>query len=201
MTRIGHKNPASRRKGRFSPPCEGESLAELVDTFEKAWVPFLIDELKFYERQRSLEEAIRAATEKGHSHLTRIPPGTLRTARGRLLNSAELRGKLIDFDELYATVEEEIGGIYGISLVTTYDIAHHLGAYLRLEPQSVYLHAGAKKGAQILEVGRGKRKVAKEAFPVEIQRLEPQFIEDFLCICQQGLVRWKASNPTPQPDA
>jgi hypothetical protein len=201
MSRIGSpKNPASLRKGGLYPSCEGGSLAQLVEVFEKEWVPSLVAELEFYARQYSLEEVILVATEKGHPHLNRISPEALKTTRGRLLRSAKLRGEFADFDQLYATVEGEMGKICGIGLLTTYDTAHRIGAYLGLKPQKVYLQTGAKKGAQILGVGRGKRKVEKQAFPKEIQLLEPQFIEDFLCICRQSLLRVKASNPADRAD-
>lgn len=202
MTRIGHqKNSTPRRKVGFQPCCEGTSMAQIVEAFEKEWLPFLIAELKYYARLSSLDEAVRAATDKGHSHLNRISPEALDIVRARLLGSAKLRAELVSFDQLYTVVEEEIGGIYGIGLLTTYDIAQRIGAYLKLRPQKVYLHAGAKRGAQILKVGRGKRKVERQAFHPDLQRLQPQFIEDFLCICQQDLVRLKASNPADQADS
>jgi hypothetical protein len=34
-----------------------------------------------------------------------------------------------------------------------YDIAHRIGAYLRREPEAVYLHAGTREGARALNLG------------------------------------------------
>lgn len=84
-----------------------------------------------------------------------------------------------------------------------YDLAQRIGAYkgFRLKPDEVYLHRGSKEGANALSVGWGKRKVERKEFPPELQDLEPQFIEDFLCLYKQDLLRLKASNPANQADS
>lgn len=119
MSRIElRRNPKSRRRGERQPFCDGRSLTRLVEAFEKKWLPVIIEELDFYARQPSLEEAIRVATSKGHSHLRKIPQDVLDTARNKLLRSSRLRVKLLKFDQLYAAIEAETGDIRGVGLLT-----------------------------------------------------------------------------------
>lgn len=97
--------------------------------------------------------------------LTRIPP--------------EHRG-FTDFDDLHDTIEELRPD--GIGPVTTYDVAVRIAAFLGIEPDSLYLHAGVQEGWTAL-VGRtpGLKRVPRWAWPEPLRVLPADEVEDFLC--------------------
>jgi hypothetical protein len=84
-------------------------------------------------------------------------------------------------------VRERIGGVPGIGALTVYDIAHHLGAFLKLEPDAVYLHAGTAAGAKALGHLHTAETLALADLPPEFSRLRPYEIEDCLCIYKHEL--------------
>ena len=53
------------------------------------------------------------------------------------------------FDELHDLFDDIKP--YGIGPVTVYDVATRVGAYLDIDPTSLYLHAGVRQGVQTLE--------------------------------------------------
>ena len=154
-------------------------------------------EMKVFATQPSLTEAVKLAArcvdvlraKEGekivrHSHQRRIPRHCLMRAERSLL---AVKGKLRasrDFDELHEQVSAAIGG-GGIGALTIYDVTHRIGAYLKLSPKLVYLHAGTVKGARHIGV-RGQT-VAKSALPREFRPLSPAHIEDCLCIYKDVL--------------
>lgn len=89
------------------------------------------------------------------------------------------------FTDLYNRVESAVDHIAMIGPLTIYDIAHRIGAYLGLEPQEVYLHAGTLEGAQAL--GFRSSMLRKGDLPRAFQRLSAAEIEDCLCIFKDDL--------------
>lgn len=144
------------------------------------------EELDFYVGQPSLLAAIREAAlcrlSNGHRHphQYRIPLGALVSAERRLQRDIKQLEASASFSELHARVERLIGPIKGIGELATYDIAHRIGAFLKLAPDTVYLHAGTRKGARKLNL-KGKSLHPSE-FPKEFNVLTPAEIEDCLCI-------------------
>jgi len=84
-------------------------------------------------------------------------------------------------------VERAIRGIDGIGALMVYDTALRLGAFLQLEPDLVYLHAGTRDGAAALGVDRSRETVRAEELPAALQALHPHEIEDCLCIFKAQL--------------
>jgi len=122
-----------------------------------------------------------------HPHQYRIPHAQLEKARAGLL-SADL-ASASTFDELYRRVAETIGSIERIGELAVYDTAFQIGAFLRLEPDLVYLHRGTRDGARALGVGRGRTSLTVDELPPDFRRLRPYEIEDCLCIYKRELAK------------
>ena len=117
---------------------------------------------------------------KRHPHQHRIPGASLHEAAQRL-QGVDLAA-VESFDELHDVIAAAIGDIDMIGPLTLYDIAHRIGAFLRLTPTTVYLHRGTRDGARVLGLGRGKKTLSMDDLPAEFRRLAPHEIEDCLCI-------------------
>jgi hypothetical protein len=81
--------------------------------------------------------------------------------------------------------------IRGIGLLTIYDTTHRIGAYLKLSPEQVYLHAGVRVGAKALGLGDWQSKLPMSVFPPAFQRLRPEQVEDCLCLHASQLHAWR----------
>jgi hypothetical protein len=148
-------------------------------------------ELRYYALQRSLEDAVREAalsrlpSGKRHPHQRRIPLRVLQSAERRLQAIAAQLHAAKSFAELHRLIERRIRTIRGIGDLAVYDIAHRVGAYLRCEPEAVYLHAGTREGARALNLG-GKT-IEVRALPPGLRKLSAAEIEDCLCIYKDAL--------------
>lgn len=90
-----------------------------------------------------------------------------------------------DFQSLYAWVKSIVARVKGLGATTAYDVARRLGAWLRLEPSVVYLHAGTAAGAR--KFGIEGEAAPLGVFPEEIQSLGATHAENFLCIYKDQL--------------
>lgn len=148
-------------------------------------------ELHYYAIQRSLADAIREAAlsrlprGKRHPHQQRIPLRVLQKAERRLQAIAERLKQARSFAELYGLVEQQIGSIRGIGELAIYDIAHRIGAFLKHDPESIYLHAGTRQGARALNLCGKKLEIRQ--LPSEFHQLSASEIEDCLCIYESEL--------------
>jgi hypothetical protein len=162
-------------------------------------------EIRFYSIQRSLSRAIHEAalarlpSGKRHPHQRRIPADVLLLARAEqaLQRSAQQLRRAKDFATLHGEVERQIGCFSGIGALAAYDMAHRIGAFLKLQPEHVYLHAGTRDGARVLGL-RGKR-VDPSKLPREFQKLTPAEMEDCLCIYKDELRTRGSSSRTCCP--
>lgn len=150
--------------------------------------------LRFYQIQKSLPDAITKAAlaelpNGGRfSHQCPIPDHVLAQARNALLKLDY--SAVCTFAELYEMVAVALRPIRGIGLLTIYDTAHRLGAYLKLSPKEVYLHAGVRKGAKALGLDDRGATLSMRVFPPEFQRLRPDQVEDCLCLYHRELQAW-----------
>lgn len=139
----------------------------------------------------SLSEAIRRACRckrpngKHHNHQSKVKPEALRELERRMIKFAHSSWRDSTFDELYKFVDEIKPA--GIGPVTTYDVAVRVGAYLKLHPRSVYLHAGALAGYHALQQALQQpltrdRIIQPFDLPYPLQSLTPDEVEDFLCV-------------------
>lgn len=120
-----------------------------------------------------------------HPHQRRAKLAILKRAHARL-SAVPLRNAK-SFDDLHQRIHEAIGGISGIGPLTVYDISIRLAAHLGLEPQRIYLHAGAREGAKALGLSRGRGVLEVDELPAAFHQLPPRQIEDCLCIYKDAL--------------
>jgi hypothetical protein len=97
------------------------------------------------------------------------------------------------FAELQDVLARAGDSIHGIGPLTVYDTATRIGAYLRLHPDRVFLHAGTRDGAKALGVSRGRTSVPISDLPAAFHQLTPAQAEDCLCIYEQQLAAIGAS--------
>lgn len=148
-------------------------------------------EMRHYQMQPSLRDAIREATlsrvcdGSRHPHQYRIPGQVLGAAENIVQREAKRLRKSTSFGDLHGSIEKAIGSIRGIGPLAIYDIAHRIGAFLRLEPELVYLHAGTRDGARSLGLHGDALELAQ--VPIELRCLSAAELEDCLCIYKREL--------------
>ena len=164
----------------------------MVDDYIRNWRERAARESEYFARQRSFEDAVDRAARcvlpsgKRHSHQRRIPGESLDEARSRLLDDDGLRS-CGSFHDLHERVNSLIHDIHMVGPLVVYDVSHRIGAYLGLEPEHVYLHAGTRDGARALGLGRGRETLDPSELPNEFAALTPAEIEDCLCIYKSRL--------------
>ena len=137
----------------------------------------------------SFEEAVyracRCRNEEGkkHNHQSKVQDVTL-DMWARVIMGNVLPNEMKSFDQLFDRLGELL--IWGIGPVTHYDVATRIGAYLKLEPEQLYLHAGVLDGWKLLYPNgywpNGKNhRLAREHWPIELQSLPADQVEDLLC--------------------
>ncbi|WP_425067205.1 hypothetical protein [Reyranella sp.] len=145
-----------------------------------------IAEMTFYKEQPSLSEAIRLAAlsrtahGKRHAHQRRIPGHVLEAAEQSLQGISASLGEARSFDEVHHQITNQIGSLRGIGELAIYDFSHRIGAFLKLAPDLVYLHAGTRVGARALNLTGDV--IPKSAIPSAFHFLSAAEIEDCLCI-------------------
>jgi hypothetical protein len=168
-----------------------EDFRAIVDDYIREYRARARAEMLLYKRQPTLAEAVDIAARcvlangKRHPHQHRIPPTSLAEARARLL-AVDL-GSCRSFDELHTTINSTIRDIHMIGALVVYDVAQRIGAFLKLEPERVYLHRGTRDGALALGLGRGCEWIDLAELPEEFRRLTPAEAEDCLCIYKERL--------------
>jgi hypothetical protein len=184
-----------KRRRIVCPPKRGlvtaNSFAEVVRHYCANYRENASDDLAFYAEQPSLSKAVELAAlsktcdGKRQSHQRRLSASTLRRAHAEL-DQCNLKA-CRSFDALFRTVDEAIGGIHGIGALTVYDIACRIGAYLKLKPKRIYLHAGTRTGARAIGLGDGVDALEIDELPPAFRCLTASEIEDCLCIYKDEL--------------
>lgn len=161
--------------------------------------PYARKEMLFFQRMPSLKSAVSAAAmctlpnSKRHPHQYRIPGLSLTQAREILLRVDF--STCHSFEDIHQRVDSAIRDIYMIGILTIYDISHRIGAFLRLEPEHIYLHRGVIDGAKALGLPTEKGKLAVHELPAPFQKLKAYEIEDCLCIYKQELAGIEFGTP------
>lgn len=120
---------------------------------------------------------------KMHNHQTRVrATARFKFAEDIISNPGLLRrrSRLKEFDELY----DELKSIqpWGIGDVTLYDVAVRIGAFMGLEPRSLYLHAGVREAWDRLNGRKSKEfRIAHSDLPEALRSLPADEVEDCLC--------------------
>lgn len=144
--------------------------------------------IEFSRNQVSLKDSIRVSSlcinqeGKRHPHQYRIPQSVLEAVCKELLQNINKVRQAHSFDELYRLVSSF--EIFGLGKLTTYDIATRIGAYLKLSPDRVYLHAGTRAGAKNLLGKIPGPYLFKADLPKPLRNKTISYaeIEDILCI-------------------
>jgi hypothetical protein len=122
-----------------------------------------------------------------HNHQSKVKAEDRREFCNRILKQWK-REHGRDFDALYDFLDEIKP--YGIGPVTTYDVATRIGAYLNVEPTSLYLKAGTLDGwhALGLDVPRDAHlkcgstvRLPSSWWPESLRTLPADQVEDLLC--------------------
>lgn len=139
-----------------------------------------------------IKEAIRRAVDsrgengKMFFHQSKVT----QAARDELaleLLSIERKGKFISscrsFADLYKLVQETGDEVVGIGVVTVYDVTDRLSAYLGLEPEQLYFHAGVREGLKALgvDIPRARDWVERNELPEFFHDKDLGLLESFLC--------------------
>ncbi len=168
-----------------------QSIGDIVSAYKKTYRPSLSMQMQFYGTHRSLAEAVETAAlarlpgRRRHPHQRRIAQAVLHASKNSLLGVNLESCKT--FSELHERVKTAISDISGIGELTIYDTALRIGAYLRLEPELIYLHAGVRDGVKALGLNHGLHTLEKSQLPRQFHSLRPCEIEDCLCIYKKEL--------------
>jgi hypothetical protein len=128
-----------------------QKLINIINSYKAIRVQRPDTWIDFAVAQPTLKDAIIVSAlcindrNKRHPHQYRIPQSVVEQARDELLLRIRKIRSSKDFHELYTIVTEL--SIYGLGPLTAYDIANRIGAFLKLFPDRVYLHAGTRVGA------------------------------------------------------
>ena len=176
-------------------------LRQIVNAYSEKHQKKAEKEQRWFAIQPNLEEAIRQAalarSPKGKrlSHQRRIPNAVLTESYRQLLDSLATLREAQSFEALHALVASRIGGIKGIGELTTYDTALRIGAFLRLEPNVVFMHSGTRTGAKRLCLDASRDFLTVDELPPAFRALRPRQIEDVLCIYKDHFGQTKSVRP------
>ena len=149
------------------------------------------DHLAFYRNIPTLDESIEMAAlaimanGKRHPHQRRIPGRVLEEVKDRLLANKEELQQSTCFDEIVVVVYKS--SVRGFGELAWYDTAFRIGVRLGHLPTRVYLHAGTRKGAKALGLAAGREYLDRSELPPPLRALQPDEIEDFLCMFKARL--------------
>jgi hypothetical protein len=86
------------------------------------------------------------------------------------------------FETLHGVVSKAIGPIHGVGKLMVYDTALRIGAYRRLSPNRVFLHADVREGAKALGLDSRPESLPMSTLPAALRNVAPAEAEDILCI-------------------
>lgn len=169
------------------------SCEAIVQDYITVWRELVDREQRYYTRLGSLENAITCAgmaeypCGKRHIHQRLISGEALEKATQRLLQAKSQIAACTTFDALIELVDQVTADIKGYGELTVYDTAMRIGAYLKLEPDKIYLHTGTRDGAKALGLDGKRKTINVGELPEEFRQLKPHEIEDVLCIYKEGV--------------
>ncbi len=177
------KTRSSKEKIPKLPDC----VKDYLDKFENVYnEQFNWWGDKHIDWAATLERAWRSRFPDGkmHPHQYRVSPrleAGLKIARSDCRKPEDFK----TFEELHDWINSITHRVKGLGSMTAYDVTQRLGMWLNLEPDVVYLHAGAAEGAAKLQIYGDVAPLS--AFPPKIQKLGASHAENFLCIYKDCL--------------
>lgn len=163
----------------------------IVERYIREFRPFAYKEDRYYQRLRTLDEAISQAAMcleprgKRHPHQYRIPKKSLETAKSILLKTN--LASCSNFEQLHEQVNRAISHVHMIGPLTVYDISQRIGAYLKLQPNLVFLHRGTAIGAKAMGLTSNTDRIRVSELPQPFHKLTADEVEDCLCIYKYEL--------------
>lgn len=131
--------------------------------------------------------ASRRPNGKMHNHQSKVKEVDRRRFGYAIVNAID-PASVADFDSFYDRLREIRPK--GIGPVTLYDVATRIGAYLEVEPERLYLHAGVADGWRTLGLPVNRSwggRVPRELWPKPLRELPADQVEDLLC-CYRALL-------------
>jgi hypothetical protein len=124
-----------------------------------------------------------------HNHQSRVPRHTRQDFASRARAALHAERRLETFDHLHHVLDR--CKPYGIGPVTLYDVATRIAAFLKLEVESLYLHAGVKIGWELLYGRTLSVMIPRGELPKELKVLPTDEIEDMLCAYRTVFEEWR----------
>lgn len=128
----------------------------------------------------------------GNGNLRGIAPDILKNVRDGLLMNIDAIKAVKVFSELIKVVNDNRVRNFGETAI--YDTSLRIGAYLNIAPAEIYLHTGAKKGAEELErkgyLPAGSsvcKSIPVTLLPEELKPFPPTYLEHFFCVAKDRL--------------
>jgi hypothetical protein len=184
----------NERVGRCRPSKKSfTSLSEIVRDYIANCRRDEDAELEYFSSPPKLRAAIRIAAlainedGKRHPHQRRIPGDTLEHFRRALTRKLKALRSSKTFPELMQISEKVADGFWKNSKLTVYDTTLRIGAHLGIKPDRVYLHTGAREGANALGFKGSLPFLMRRELPKEFRKLKPYEIEHCLCIYKKQL--------------
>lgn len=181
--------------------------------------------IRYCRKSKNFAEAVRRAVEsrdkdgKHHNHQSKVDITARRQFGSRIIAYKKDIKRIRDhtgpgddvFSEFYRpfdALHDLFDSIkpFGIGPVTVYDVAVRVGAFLEIEPESVYMHAGVKQGLKALIDAMGRASDPKLAaaihgaeklprvpmylFPKPLKKMRADDVEDILCTYREVFETW-----------
>ena len=125
-------------------------------------------------------------------HQRRMRPTVVDKATQALVNANIINQKYSVFEDLYADVDNIIGGIKGIGPLTVYDAALKLGCVMnpRVFPKDyVYIFANAPYKAACRLYGKQLKNIEPiSTFSNYFDKVPSMYIEDFFCVMERFII-------------
>src|SRR3954454_18039342 len=149
--------------------------------------PKHLEGLSWFAEQPSLAAAVAyAATatnrcQKRFDHQRRIRKQAIQSAKAVLPRHCRQFAEATPFGEIHQIVLKSVGGIPGIGELFCYDTALRIASFRLLEPEEVYLHAGAREGARAFcDLTYDTQSLPANQFPEPLRSRPPHEIENIL---------------------
>ena len=196
---------AAKAFSKEPPRRELTSLEAIVEDFQWRYVDRQKTDqvIKFCSEAPNFPTAVRRAVEardengKHHNHQSKVDI-TARRKFGSTIIRLAGRGALdlTDFDRMHSILDNYKP--YGIGPVTVYDVAIRIAAFVGIEPQSVYMHAGVRQGMKAFEeaVSPGEDwyrldRVPVSWLPAPFCDMKADDVEDILCTYREVFLSWQ----------
>jgi hypothetical protein len=130
--------------------------------------------------REALERAVRSKRPNGkmHNHQSKVSKALPKYERV-LTENLPMLAASGTFDRLHRVMTRLAPA--GIGPMTVYDVAVRFGAYLNLEPDVIYVHAGTEAGLKAIGFVTIEGTVPMWRLPFILRNRRPDDVEDFLC--------------------